>query len=105
MWSYYQTMLTPDRSTRLRAEAGEVLGQGDVDALNDLAMRGDSSFMPALLAVLEAAPDSPEAVAWLGAGPLEDYVARASEEQRSEVAVLARQHPALQQALSSVYDW
>jgi hypothetical protein len=105
IWSYYRARWeVGDRQARLQAEAGALHGQPEVQVLDDLASRADQRFLAAFLPVLASAP-SRDAVAWLAAGSLEDYVNAAGSEQRAELAAAATEDDRLRLALSSVYGW
>lgn len=105
IWSYYCARWeVGDRQARLQAEAGELHGQAEVEVLDDLASRADQRFLAAFLPVLASAPPR-DAVAWLAAGSLENYVNAAGSEQRAELAAAATEDDRLRLALSSVYGW
>lgn len=94
-WEYYRLAFSEDRQDRLVAErtrdvAGEVV--------NDAALENAPGVVPLLLTLAEAAPDD-AALAYLGAGPIEDLLAHHALDVVDEIDEQAQRHEKFRYAL------
>ena len=102
-WFDYMRRARGSREERKALELGEpaeaVRAAGQVA---DITMAGGSRSVELIVALLDAAPDA-DAVAAVGAGPLEDVLAEHWDDVIDEVEALARAGGPIRRALTSAY--
>lgn len=93
-WEHYRLAFSEDRKDRLEAERIRD-GVGEVDAA---VFDNTPGVVPLLVTLAEAAPDD-AALAYLGAGPIEDLLGRHALDVVDQIDDQARQNERFQYAL------
>ncbi len=96
-WQYYRLFNSGDRADRL---ASHDLAWAS-DEVSERVDSSDPTIVPFLGELARAAPDS-QAIAYLGAGPLEELLATHGPRWVEEIDDLAGRDPAFRRALSAV---